>query len=101
MKIIYEPPAQQELTDATQYYVDISVAVADQLIEEFNSAVARILLHPRAWPPLGKRLRRCLLTNFPYQVIYEMVDDTIYVYAFAHLSRRPNYWHKRLRPKHS
>jgi len=94
MKIFYDTPAQLELADAARYYSIISSAVVVEFTAEFDAAVSRILERPRAWRPWGKGLRRCLLTDFSYQLVYKIVGENIRVYAFAHLSRRPNYWRK-------
>jgi toxin ParE2 len=99
MIVRFEPSAQQEVADAMMYHEHISPKLADQFLAEFNASIQRITVHPRAWPPLGNRLRRCLLTDFPYQLVYEIEGGDIRVYAFAHLKRRPNYWRKRVPPK--
>lgn len=95
MTIVYEAPAEQELASAARYYAHISAALAERFVVEFDAAAARILERPKAWPPLSKGFRRCLLTDFPYQIVYKSDGEIIRVYAVAHLSRRPNYWRKR------
>jgi hypothetical protein len=35
------------------------------------------------------------VNRFPYNVVYRIRDDDIYVVAVAHTSRRPNYWKDR------
>jgi plasmid stabilization system protein ParE len=97
MNVRYEPAAQQELAEAVVYYDDRSSELARRPVADLDAAISRILAHPRAWPPLGKNLRRCLLTDFPYQLVYGVEQDAIRIFAFAHLSRRPDYWRKRVR----
>jgi hypothetical protein len=41
-------------------------------------------------------LRRHYLACFPHAIIYEVLTDQCVVVAFAHPSRRPNYWRDRL-----
>jgi hypothetical protein len=38
------------------------------------------------------------VAGFPFDVIYLHVDGTIYVVAYAHEGRRPEYWTRRLGP---
>ena len=41
-------------------------------------------------------MRRCLVPDFPYYIIFENQDDYIYMFAVAHLRRDPDYWVDRL-----
>lgn len=34
--------------------------------------------------------------RFPYAVIFVVKVDLVYVVAFAHMKRRPDYWYARL-----
>jgi plasmid stabilization system protein ParE len=70
--------------------------LAERFIAAFEAAVIRIAQTPQAWPPVGATLRRCLLTTFPYQLIYRIEGDTIRIFALAHQRQRPGYWHKRV-----
>lgn len=46
---------------------------------------------------LGKAgVSRLILRRFPYDIVFFSQDDEITVLAFAHHSRRPAYWRKRL-----
>ncbi len=42
-------------------------------------------------------VKRLILRRFPYSVIVHERDTEILVLAFAHHSRRPDYWRDRLR----
>ena len=41
--------------------------------------------------------KRLILRRFPYDVVVKERDDELVVIAFAHQSRRPQYWRTRLR----
>ena len=101
MKIVYTDDATQEINDAIDYLIGKSApaSIVDDLQSEVNAAEMLLLQFPRSSPLVGHGIRRCLLNKFAYQLIYRVESDVIRVYAFAHLSRRPNYWRKRLRPK--
>jgi hypothetical protein len=45
----------------------------------------------------NEQIRRLLLQDLPYVVIYETFENEVFVYAVAHASRRPNYWRRRKR----
>lgn len=44
------------------------------------------------------RIRRLILSRFPYKLLYSVEADHIYVIAVAHQHREPNYWTDRADP---
>lgn len=68
---------------------------------DFMDAVLRDLEILREYPLAGKQLRRSRLRRFVidgwrHSIIYAVNDQMIFVFAFAHQSRRPGYWRSRL-----
>jgi plasmid stabilization system protein ParE len=88
--------AEPEIAEAVIYYAARSPKAARDFLADFEAAVQRIGQLPNAWPLVGKGLRRCLMSSFPYQIIYRVQGDTIRIYAVAHSKRRPGYWTKRV-----
>jgi toxin ParE1/3/4 len=99
MKVSYEPPALDELKQAVIYYKQDAELTGQAFVSDFDATIARIIEYPKAWPPTGRDVRRCLFGRFPYQVVYRIENDAIRVYAIAHLKREPTYWHRRIRRK--
>lgn len=52
---------------------------------------------PLAWPASAEGTRKCLLTRFPYLVIYAPLPGELLVLAVGHQHRRPEYWRERLK----
>ena len=96
MNVRHLAEALQEAAVATDYYRAVGPDLADRFLDEIDAAVARIVANPGAWAPLGKGIRRCRLTRFPYSVVYRVEGDEIEVYAIAHQRRRPGYWRTRV-----
>jgi plasmid stabilization system protein ParE len=94
MKVVYLPEAEQELTDAAVYLAESSgsIETGERSLQEAMFTERRIAERPHAWPRVGKGLRRCLLSKFPYQIVYRVEGDSIRIYALAHVKRRPGYW---------
>ncbi len=99
MNVEYDPAAEHEFGQAVSYYATILPTLADRLIGEVEAVVLRIREHPQAWPPVQgvTGCRRCILGRFPFQIVYRVEGQSIRIYAFAHLSRRPGYWRERTR----
>jgi len=89
--------AQRELDEAVIYYNSQTPGLGDALLLEAIAAIDRIRRFPRAWHPLGERMRRCLLRRFPYGLIYHEELGDILIVAMAHLHRQPEYWRDRLK----
>ena len=99
MRIEFLPPARAELTDAISYYNIQSEGLGYEFAAEVKRTLERIVQYPDAWPKLSKRTRRCRTNRFPYGVIYQVRKETLLIVAVMHLSREPETWKPRLRPK--
>ena len=96
MKIRFLTPAQWEVNDAVQWYNDQKVDLGIEFLDELDMAVRRIAAFPESYPEIEQGLRRCLLSRFPYGLIYGIDKKTIIIVAVAHLHREPRYWAERL-----
>lgn len=94
-RVTFAPAARIEARQARQYYAALSSPLADRFAEALDRAVKRIQEDPLLWPPLSRRVRRCLFDRFPYALIYEVDGDLVRVLAVMHQSRRPGYWRGR------
>ncbi len=96
MNFKFHPIALTELEDAISYYNHLNPSLSLEFLEEFYSSIQRILQFPYAWMKFSESCRRCLLTRFPYGIIYQFSDDTIIIIAVMQVNRKPNYWEKRI-----
>ena len=55
----------------------------------------RIVAYPEAGAPLAGEFRKRIVQGFPFNMIYHVWEDYIYVVAVAHHHRRPGYWRER------
>jgi len=65
-------------------------------LDDLDRAVRRIAAFPLANTEIEEGLRRCLLSKFPYGIIYGLDSEIVIVVAVAHLHREPRYWIDRL-----
>ena len=92
MKIEFLEAAQIELAQAFEWYETQQKDLGVQFLNEFDSAVRRIIAYPESYILIEKDIRRCLIKRFPYGVLYGIDFDKIIVIAVAHLHRKPDYW---------
>jgi plasmid stabilization system protein ParE len=94
--IVFLPPAQEEMTAASQYYQAQSMGLGMEFLAEAERTIAAIASHPKAAPKVKQDIRRRLLKRFPFGILYAATVDTIVIIAVMHLRRRPGYWQDRL-----
>ncbi len=99
--IVIEPEAHEDLSRAFAWYEETNAGMGQVFIDAMREAVARLTTTPdgsttvpRA--PSGYVVRRVFARRFPYAVIFVVKGAAVYVVAFAHTKRRPDYWHARL-----
>ena len=99
--IRYEPEALLEVSQAVNWYEDRRRGLGTDFLRALDGTVDRIA-HQQI---LGLRLpvldrsstvRRVAVPRFPYQVVFQVVDEVVRVLAVAHDRRRPAYWADRI-----
>lgn len=86
--------ARDEFDAAVAWYADRDPSLGVRLIDDIEDCVRRIQADPLRFVRVGNR-RSCSAKLFPYQVVYEVVDEVVVIVAVAHTSRRPGYWKRR------
>lgn len=94
--IRYHDEAHEDLLAAVNWYdrqreglgADFSAAV-EQALEAITRSPTAFSLHD------GISIRRYVVRRFPYLILYEEVEDIIWILAVAHQRRDPNYWKHR------
>jgi hypothetical protein len=62
---------------------------------EVYTTIQRSLIYPKAWPVLEGDVRRCLVSRFPYGVLYSVEQGELFILAIMNLHRDPDYWNDR------
>lgn len=87
--------AEAEINEAADFYDIESPGLGSVFIDEIQRALKSIVDVPDAAPLLRGRVRRRIMTKFPYSLVYSVRRDEIRVLAVAHHKRRPFYWRGR------
>ena len=96
MRIRYLEVAQAEIQEAAEYYAAISPELGLSFKRELRQLMRLVAKMPMAWPPVGENVRRCLMSRFPYLIIYATLPNEVLVLAVGHQHRQPGYWQERL-----
>lgn len=96
MKLEFHPEAEQEFIAAAFRYETEVPGLGQRFYAEVRAATAVLLQYPDIGSPIGDELRKFVLEQFPYDLIYAHVSDTVYILAVAHQHREPGYWSTRI-----
>ncbi len=88
----FHPDIALEVKASFFWYQEQANGLGDDFLDELESAYQAIKELPRTWPLFQSGLRRFVLSRFPFSVIYREHNDSIYIVAVMHNSRKPGYW---------
>ena len=99
--VVIEPEADEDLARAFAWYEQTGPGMGHAFIDAMREAVARLTGTPDGsttvpGAPSNHVVRRVFARKFPYAIIFVVNGDMVYVVAFAHAKRSPDYWHSRL-----
>lgn len=89
--------ASAELTDAAAYLERQRDGYGDRFIAAFDSARDFLVNYPRSGRSTRYGVRIWPVEGFPYDIVYFLRGDDVFIVAVAHHRRRPDYWRSRLR----
>jgi hypothetical protein len=93
----YHPGARLEIVEAFEWYELHQSGLGIRFQSALANAEEFIRRHPQLGTPGRSGVRKRSLKTFPYNLIYSEEPNAVLVLALAHFSRRPRYWHRRLR----
>jgi hypothetical protein len=88
--------AEFELWDTATYYESRSSGLGTDFLNEMQEAVLSIQKAPLRQSERDDHTRRILTKRFPYQIIYTIHDQIIWIVAFSNQRQKPDYWQNRI-----
>ena len=95
LSIQFHPDVAKEIKYSYQWYQNQADGLGQDYLSELESSFQTIRELPNTWPKFEMGFRRFLLSKFPFSVIYKFNENTIFVVAVMHNSRKPGYWSER------
>jgi toxin ParE1/3/4 len=89
--------AELEFQEIVEYYESKSSGLGIDFADEMRETIQIIQQSPERQPLQQDKTRRLLTHRFPYQIIYTVFKNEIWVIAFANQRRKPGYWKKRFK----
>ena len=92
----YHPLAESEQVGSAAFYERRRPFLGDHFLDLIEEALAKIRNTPEMGKP-GKFLTRSWkVRRFPFPIVYLNQAERIWIVAVAHLSRKPDYWNRRI-----
>lgn len=99
-RVHFDSAAFEEYREAIVRYEAARPGLGDEFRLEVEAYVERAAARELPGTPVrsrrGHKVRRLLLHRFPYALIFELLHDGCAIWAVAHTSRRPGFWHGRI-----
>lgn len=74
----FHPQVSEDIQASYQWYQKQALGLGDDFIRELESAYAVISDMPQTWPFFQKDFKRYILSKFPYSVIYQADNKSIF-----------------------
>jgi plasmid stabilization system protein ParE len=88
---IYEPQAQQEFDQSTEWYKERSLVAANNFINNVDELVELICQNPYLFKKSYKHYHEAITETYPFSIIYSIEEKikTIVILSIYHHSRNP------------
>ena len=91
-----EEEAEKELIESAIYYEQRREGLGLGFEAAIRQSLSAIRQAPGRNAPRKDGTRRHIVRRFPFIIHYLGTPDCIWIVAFAHTSRKPGYWRRRL-----
>ena len=92
---IFHPEARAEVRESVDLYDERLDGLGLRFLASVEGTVERISTNPEAGAQVAGGFRKRIVLGFPYNIIYRVWEEYIYLVAVAHHHRRPGYWRGR------
>lgn len=88
--------AEEEYSSAFHYYEEQQPGLGKKFEKETEYLIDRLVANPYHFQRKFKNYREAIFRQFPYYIIYEIIENSIIVLSFFHASRNPK---RKLKPR--
>jgi plasmid stabilization system protein ParE len=85
--VVFHPKAEEEFREAVWWYGNQQNGLDLEFVRCIDEAIQNIKREPVLYPIEFENFRKKVVKRFPFKILYEIVDDNIYILALFH-SRR-------------
>ena len=94
-RVSIRPEAQADIKEAASWYESREPGLGNRFKVEARTAIKRIGNNALMFPAIDTRVRRALLSSFPYSVYFTVEEKDVVILAVLHQHRHPDTWKAR------
>ena len=94
-RVSIRPEAQADIKEAVSWYESQEPGLGIRFKLEARTAIRRIGVNALMFPAIDERVRRALLSSFPYAVYFTVEAKEVVIRAVLHQHRHPDTWKTR------
>lgn len=94
-ELIVRPAAEADLQSAFEWYEQQRTGLGLEFLFEVDAACQTIKQRPDSFPLVLHRMRRAIVSRFPYFVFYSADASNVIVHGVFHHRRHPRNWKQR------
>jgi toxin ParE1/3/4 len=79
------------MTREARWYDGQKEKLGNEFLDDVAASISLIKEFPYAASPIGRGYRRHIMRRFPFNIIYQVSGDEVYVVAVEHHSRKSRY----------
>jgi plasmid stabilization system protein ParE len=91
-RVLIRPEAQADIKEAVSWYESREPGLGIRFKLEARTAIRRIGDNALMFPAIDTRVRRALLSSFPYSVYFTVEDKGVVIRSVLHQHRHPYTW---------
>jgi len=95
VNLFFHPDVSSEIKASYDWYQEQANGLGEDFLNELEYSYQAIVEFFDTWPKFSKDFRRFILSRFPFSIIYRKNNESVYVVAIMHHSRKPGYWLER------
>ena len=96
-RLIFHPQFKRDIAAIVRHYEGEQLGLGDDFRAEAIETIACVSNFPFSGVLVDADIRRILLQRFPYQILYVVTAEELFILTIAHQHRRPGHWRRRLR----
>lgn len=95
-KSILSPCALCDADEARKWYEKCEPGLGSEFVRALEEGLSRIETNPELHRVFHAPYRKVLMRRFPFQIVYEVRDDCLWILAVFHAKRDPGQLSKRI-----
>jgi hypothetical protein len=78
-----------DISNAVEWYESKQKGLGEKFLDDWENTVTYILSNPYSFSKKVKSFRHAVLKNFPYLIVYEIIDNLVVIYAVINGKQHP------------